>query len=149
MLAPDPADRPQSARELLSMIHRCQTKFSAEAQSRRRRSALAAVGTTFIIAAIAAGIWLSHRFQFSVDSERSIAVLPFKEFSPKAEDSPFGIGSPDEIIDDPARLRPASGAARGRGHLAKRRFANSEMWFCESLKEIRSNRHDHESDHRN
>src|SRR5437763_13106810 len=45
MLAPDPKDRPQSARELLSAVHRCSTKFSTEARSRRRRSTLAAVGT--------------------------------------------------------------------------------------------------------
>src|SRR5881398_3529023 len=38
MLAPNPKDRPQSARELLSALHRCSTKFSTEARSRRRRS---------------------------------------------------------------------------------------------------------------
>src|SRR2546429_7731368 len=32
MLAVDPAKRPQTARELLSTIHRCYTKFSADAQ---------------------------------------------------------------------------------------------------------------------
>jgi eukaryotic-like serine/threonine-protein kinase len=36
MLAPDPADRPQSARELLSVVHRCQTKFSAGDGARGR-----------------------------------------------------------------------------------------------------------------
>src|SRR6266446_4565729 len=35
MLAVDPAKRPQTARELLSAIHRCYTKFSTEARSRR------------------------------------------------------------------------------------------------------------------
>src|SRR6266513_1035392 len=38
MLAVDPAKRPQTARELLSAIHGCYTKFSTEARSRRRRS---------------------------------------------------------------------------------------------------------------
>src|SRR5216110_3167854 len=37
MLAPDPKDRPRSARELLSEVHRCYTKFNREARSRRRR----------------------------------------------------------------------------------------------------------------
>src|SRR5213082_4054713 len=46
MLAPDPKDRPQSARELLSAVHRCYTKFSAEARSRRKRSIFAAAGAT-------------------------------------------------------------------------------------------------------
>src|SRR6266403_430702 len=55
MLASDPKDRPQSARELLSVVHRCYTKFSTEARSRRRRSTLAAVGATLLIPAIALG----------------------------------------------------------------------------------------------
>ena len=38
MLAVDPAKRPQTARELLSAIHRCYTKFSTEARLRRKRS---------------------------------------------------------------------------------------------------------------
>src|SRR5206468_8625467 len=58
MLAVDPAKRPQTARELLSVIHRCYTKFSAEARSRRRRSTLAAVGAAVLIPAIALGAWL-------------------------------------------------------------------------------------------
>src|SRR4029077_11964098 len=37
MLAVDPSKRPQTARELLSAIHRCYTKFSAEARARRKR----------------------------------------------------------------------------------------------------------------
>src|SRR5262249_651766 len=35
MLAPDPKDRPQSARELLAAVHRCFTRFSTEARARR------------------------------------------------------------------------------------------------------------------
>src|SRR5881398_2384738 len=62
MLAPDPKDRPQSARELLSAVHRCYTKFSAEARSRRRRVVFAAAGAALVIAAIAIGAWLyQHR----------------------------------------------------------------------------------------
>src|SRR5438128_4861183 len=57
MLAPDPKDRPQSARELLSAVHRCYTKFSTEARSRRRRCTLGAVGAALLIRAIALGAW--------------------------------------------------------------------------------------------
>src|SRR5712672_93186 len=39
MLAVDPAKRPQTARELLSVIHRCYTKFSREARARQKRAA--------------------------------------------------------------------------------------------------------------
>src|SRR5207248_10258308 len=42
MLAPDPKGRPQSARELLSAVHDCYTRFNPEARSRRRRVVLAA-----------------------------------------------------------------------------------------------------------
>src|SRR5438105_8093549 len=48
MLAPDPKDRPQSARELLSAVHRCSTKFSTEARSRRRRFAVARAGAVLV-----------------------------------------------------------------------------------------------------
>src|SRR5712691_8319540 len=65
MLAPDAKDRPQSARELLSEVHRCYTKFSAEARTRRRRVVFAAAGATLVIAAIAIGAWLYQHAQFS------------------------------------------------------------------------------------
>src|SRR5258708_39875451 len=48
MLAPHPKDRPQSARELLSAVHRCQRKFSAEAPARPRRFALPPVSAVLI-----------------------------------------------------------------------------------------------------
>src|SRR6266702_734395 len=81
MLAPDPKDRPQSARELLSEVHRCYTKFSAEARTRRRRAAIAATATALVVAAVAAGAWLYQRAQTSAETERSIAVLPFENLS--------------------------------------------------------------------
>src|SRR5207247_9901396 len=81
MLAPNPKDRPQSARELLSAVHRCSTKFSTEARSRRRRSTLAAVGATLLIPAIALGAWLFQRSKPSAEMERSIAVLAFENLS--------------------------------------------------------------------
>jgi len=104
MLAPDLKDRPQSARELLSAVHRCSTKFSTEARSRRRRSALAAVGATLLIPAIAAGTWLYERSKSSAEMERSIAVLPFENLSPDGEDSYFTVGMQIEITNDLARL---------------------------------------------
>src|SRR5258705_8286906 len=52
MLAPDPRDRPQSARELLTAVHRCHKKFSIEARSRRRRFALATAVGVLVVAAI-------------------------------------------------------------------------------------------------
>src|SRR6184192_793734 len=41
MLAPDPKDRPQTARELLSAVHGCYERFNPKARSQRRRGMLA------------------------------------------------------------------------------------------------------------
>src|SRR5438128_309798 len=104
MLAPDPKDRPQSARQLLSAVHHCSTKFSTEARSRRRRSTLAAVGATLLIPAIALGAWLFQRSKSSAEMERSIAVLPFENLSANGEDTYFTVGMQDEITGDLAKL---------------------------------------------
>src|SRR6266576_780690 len=98
MLATDPKDRPQSARELLSAVHRCSTKFSTEARSRRRRSTLAAVGATLLIPAIALGAWLFQRGKSSAEFERSIAVLPFENLSGDKENAYLAEGIQDEIL---------------------------------------------------
>ena len=98
MLAVDPAKRPQSARELLSEVHRCYTKFNPEARSRRRRVVFAAAGATLVIAAIAIGAWLYQRAQFSGQFERSIAVLPFENLSDDKENAYLAEGIQDEIL---------------------------------------------------
>src|SRR4029078_10943879 len=81
LLAVDPAKRPQTARELLSSIHQCYTKFSAEARSRRKRSIIVAAGGILVLGAIVFGTWLYQRVQAAAATERSIAVLPFENRS--------------------------------------------------------------------
>ena len=104
MLAPDPRDRPQSARELLSAVRRCHTKFSAEARSGRRRAGLAAVAAALVVAVTALGGWLYRHAQTSAEMERSIAVLPFENLSPNGEDAYFTVGMHDGITSDLERL---------------------------------------------
>ena len=104
MLAPDPKDRPQSARELLAAVHRCFTKFSTEARGRKRRVGLATAAVTLVAAAIALGAWMYQRMQSSAAMERSIAVLPFENLSANGEDAYFTIGMQDEITSGLARL---------------------------------------------
>src|SRR5881392_1497158 len=55
MLAPDPKDRPQTARDLLSAVHRCYERFNPQARSRRKRFALAGAALALAIVAIALG----------------------------------------------------------------------------------------------
>src|SRR6266702_1089360 len=98
MLAPDPKDRPQSARELLSAVHRCYTKFSAEARLRRRRFAVVGAVATLILVTIAFGTWLYQRAQSSAQIDRSIAVLPFENLSDDKENAYLAEGIQDEIL---------------------------------------------------
>src|SRR6266571_955293 len=100
MLAVDPAKRPQTGRELLSAIHRCYTKFSADARLRRKRSIVAAAGAILVVGAIAIGTRLYQRVQSSAEIERSIAVLPFENLSATGEDTYFTVGMQIEITND-------------------------------------------------
>ena len=98
MLAIDPAKRSQTARELLSAIHRCYTKFSTEARLRRKRSILAVAGVTAVVGGIAISTWLYQRAQSSAEIERSIAVLPFENLSEDKANAYFAEGIQDEIL---------------------------------------------------
>jgi serine/threonine protein kinase/Tfp pilus assembly protein PilF len=98
MLAVDPAKRPQTAREVLSAIHRCYIKFSTEARARQRRTAFAAAGAALIVAAISAGALMYQRAQSVAATERSIAVLPFENRSEDKTNAYFADGIQDEIL---------------------------------------------------
>src|SRR5262249_19721079 len=104
MLASDPNDRPQSARELLSAVHRWVTRFSTEARSRRKRSIIGAGGAILVLSAAALGTWAYQHAQSSAEIERSIAVLPFENLSATGEDTYFTVGMQDQITGDLAKL---------------------------------------------
>ena len=98
MLAPDPKDRPQSARELLSAVNSCYERFNPKARSRRRRVALASAAAALAIAAIVVAAWLYQRTRPFAPIERSIAVLPFENLSSDKENAYFAEGIQDEIL---------------------------------------------------
>src|SRR5438105_4794383 len=98
MLAPDPKDRPQTARELLSAVHSCYERFNPKARSQRRRGMLASAAAIFAIAAIVLGTWLYQRARPFAPMERSIAVLPFENLSSDKENAYFAEGIQDEIL---------------------------------------------------
>src|SRR5213595_2849242 len=98
MLAPDPKDRPQTARELLSAVHSCYARFNPKARSQRRRVMLASAAAILAIAAIALGTWLYQRARPFTPMERSIAVLPFENLSSDKENAYFAEGIQDEIL---------------------------------------------------
>src|SRR5881394_3399846 len=98
MLAPDPKDRPQSARELLSAVHSCYARFNPEARSRRKRAVLAGAALALAIAATALGTWSYQHTRTFTPMERSIAVLPFENLSSDKENAYFAEGIQDEIL---------------------------------------------------
>jgi serine/threonine protein kinase/Tfp pilus assembly protein PilF len=98
MVAPDPKNRPQTARELLSAVHNCYERFNPQARSHRRRVMLVAAAATLAIAAIAFGTWLYQRTRSFTPMERSIAVLPFENLSSDKENAYFAEGIQDEIL---------------------------------------------------
>src|SRR3954449_9170012 len=98
MLASDPKDRPQTARELRSAIHCCYLQFSPDARSRRKRAILAGATLALAIAAVALGTWLYQRTRPFTPMERSIAVLPFENLSSDKENAYFAEGIQDEIL---------------------------------------------------
>jgi serine/threonine-protein kinase len=104
MLAVDPAERPRSARELLSAVHRCYTHVEPRARLRRKRLISAAVGAALAIAFIALAVFLYQRARSFAEMERSIAVLPFENLSPNTEDAFFTAGMQDELTAGLARL---------------------------------------------
>ncbi|MBO0696641.1 MAG: serine/threonine protein kinase, partial [Verrucomicrobia bacterium] len=69
MLAPDPKDRPQTARELLSAVNSCYSRFNPEARARRRQAILASAACVFAVLAI--GGWLFQRTRAFAPIERS------------------------------------------------------------------------------
>ncbi len=66
VLALDPAKRPQTARDLLTKIHRCYVRFEPAARRRRKRLVVASAGLALALAvALVASLRLStHRLRF-------------------------------------------------------------------------------------
>ena len=104
MLAPDPKDRPQSARELLAAVHRCSARFNPEARIRRRRTFVTESFLVLAIVAVVLGSWWYQHSQSLVQRERSIAVLPFENLSSDKENAYFTDGVQDEILTDLAKI---------------------------------------------
>ena len=98
MLSLDPGERPQTARELLTKIHRCYLRFEPAARRRRKRLVLASVGIALAVALLLFANFLYQRTHSSSELDRSIAVLPFDNLSSNPDDQFFAIGIQDEIL---------------------------------------------------
>ncbi len=112
MLSLDPGERPQTARELLTKIHRCYLRFEPAAHRRRKRLVLASLGIALAVALLLFANFLSQRTHSSSELDRSIAVLPFENLSSNKDDQFFAIGIQDEILTRLASLADLKVIAR-------------------------------------
>jgi eukaryotic-like serine/threonine-protein kinase len=104
MLALDPVERPQTARELLSLLHGCYIRFEPRARARRRRWLIGAVAASFVALAVAIGTWAYQSARSAATTERSIAILPLENLTPGEENAFFTIGMQDELTAQLAHL---------------------------------------------
>ena len=112
MLALDPAKRPQTARELLTKIHRCYLRFEPAARRRRKRLVVTSVGLALALAVAVVAVFIYQRTASASELDRAIAVLPFENLSSNAEDQFFAIGIQDEILTKLASLADLKVIAR-------------------------------------
>jgi serine/threonine-protein kinase len=104
MVALDPAERPQTARNLLSLVHGFYMRFEPSARARRRRWLIGAAVASFVALAVAIGTWAYQRARSAEQMDRSIAILPFENLTPGEEDAFFTIGMQDELTAQLAHL---------------------------------------------
>lgn len=110
MLATDPAERPQSARELLVELRQC--REAIEARPRRRRllqlAALALLVSSGV--GLTSYFWYRDHIQQGASTataatpEKSIAVLPFENLSNDREDAFFADGVQDDLLTKLAKI---------------------------------------------
>ena len=108
MLATDPAERPQSARELLAQLRQCREAIGARPR-RRRLLQLAALALL-----VSSGVGLTSYFWYrehiqegasaATAPEKSIAVLPFENLSNDREDAFFIDGVQDDLLTKLAKI---------------------------------------------
>jgi serine/threonine protein kinase/Tfp pilus assembly protein PilF len=110
MLATDPAERPQSARELLVELRQCREVIEAR-PGRRRLLQLAALALLFSSGAgLTSYFWYRQHIQQGASivtpavPEKSIAVLPFENLSNDREDAFFADGVQDDVLTKLAKI---------------------------------------------
>ena len=102
MLAVSPVERPQSTRELLDALHRCQQQLLRATVTRYARLARALGMVALIL--LGGAVWREHTRPPTPPPDRSIAVLPFENRSSDPADAFYTTGVQDEITFDLARL---------------------------------------------
>jgi serine/threonine protein kinase/Flp pilus assembly protein TadD len=98
MLAIDPGERPQNARELLRLVHNCIIRFEPAARLRRKHLIIGLAALVLFIGIVSLAIFGYQRAQSSSQLDHAIAVLSFENLSSNPDDQFFAIGIQDEIL---------------------------------------------------
>lgn len=106
MLAPDPEDRPRSARELTEKLDRnlrliTAPGHSSRQQARRHRAIVTGLG----VAASLAGLSLYLMLRPLPAPDKSVAVLPFRNLSTDPHNAFFAEGVQDDIVSRLVKVR--------------------------------------------
>jgi serine/threonine protein kinase len=112
MLAIDPGERPQNARELLRLVHNCFVRFEPAARLRRKHLIIGLAALALLIGIFSLAIFGYQRAQSSSRLDHAIAVLPFENLSSNPDDQFFAIGIQDEILTKLSNLAALKVIAR-------------------------------------
>jgi serine/threonine protein kinase len=113
LLSADPAKRPQTGQALVEAIANCQRAIGAaeNAEAGRKKSVRLVVGIGLLLVGTVA-IYI-FRSQPTDIPAKSIAVLPFDNFSPTVDDSYFADGVQDEVLTNLAKVADLQVISRG------------------------------------
>ena len=110
LLSPDPGNRPQTARELAAALSRCRAQTAvAKHQPRGRTLAWTALAVAGLLVILSWAGLLDKGWNRSFPApntvpEKSIAVLPFDNFSEDKDSAFFADGVQDEVLTDLAKV---------------------------------------------
>ena len=102
MLAPEPAARPQSAKELSLAVEKCRRRLRLVRQRRRWL-----IGAALALGALLLVLGLTKRYLPGPEvalEDKSVAVLPFQNLNAEKENALFAGGVQDEILSDLAKV---------------------------------------------
>ena len=109
LLAFDPANRPQSAREVLDLLRRCQQRLDGASAQTGKTHRWRSVAATILIGLVAVGTTLwwqlaSKQRTNGAAARPSLAVLPFENLSRDTAQAFFTVGMQYEINDSLAKV---------------------------------------------
>jgi serine/threonine protein kinase/predicted Zn-dependent protease len=114
LLSADPAKRPQTGRALGEAIANCQRKIGVAKtpSAKRGRLAVGIIAALGLLLIAGAAVYFFNAPPTSA-SAKSIAVLPFDNFSPNTDESYFADGVQDEILTNLAKVADLQVISRG------------------------------------